>query len=359
MNTQSSPSFSSDSFRRWRSPVRGKSNPERLTNPVWQWLVETKLSAYQASQEFDGVPNDGPTWCFDRFGQSRTMLADRRVVFIAGEHEDHYDPDFYIYNDVTVVSPDGSCEILGYPTEVFPPTDFHSATLIGNRIVVIGSLSYPEDRRVGSTQVLTLDLATWEMARITTHGESPGWLHGHQAELSEDGSAILISGGLIDRCNNQQLIENIDEWQLSLGDWQWVRVTNRRWPRFEVHREDRGLLHLWLMEQALFSKKVGWDDYDSQVAALTQQLGGPALLDLVPELYRPSVPHEVVREDHRVRRIRVGDVIVRYVEDSFHIQVTIEGELPAEYVEQLRLDLVGKLGELERTTIVSREIVSA
>jgi hypothetical protein len=354
------PLFSEDDFRRWRSPVHGNSNPERLTNPVWQWLVETKLGAYQANEEFGGrsASDKGPGWCFDRFGQSRTMLADGRVVFIAGEHEDHYDPDFHIYNDVTILSPVTGCEILGYPIEAFPPTDFHSATLIGSRIVIVGNLSYPKYRRAGHTQVLTLDITTWEITRIATYGESPGWLHGHQAELSEDGSAVLISGGLIDRCDDQQLVENIDDWRLSLDDWQWERLTNRRWPRFEVHREDRRLLHLWHMEQALFSKKVGWDDYESQVVALTQELGGPPLLELVPELYRPRVPHEVLREDHRVHRIRVGDVVVRYVEDGFHIQVTVEGELPAGDVEQLRLDLIEKLTALERGAITSRDIVS-
>ena len=73
-------------------------------------------------------------WCFDRFGTSKTALEDGRTVHIGGEHEDFYDPDFHIYNDVIVVSSSGQVAIYGYPLEAFPPIDFHSATLVGKTI---------------------------------------------------------------------------------------------------------------------------------------------------------------------------------------------------------------------------------
>jgi len=58
------------------------------------------------------------------------VLPDGREVLIAGEHEDYYDPDFFIYNDVVVRAPDGKFAIYGYSKEAFPPTDFHTATLL-------------------------------------------------------------------------------------------------------------------------------------------------------------------------------------------------------------------------------------
>jgi hypothetical protein len=42
-------------------------------------------------------------------------------------------------------------EIFGYTTDVFPPTDFHSATLLSNQIVIVGNLGYPKERRAGTT----------------------------------------------------------------------------------------------------------------------------------------------------------------------------------------------------------------
>lgn len=146
-------------FLEWRSPRLGNANPSVLTNPVWEWLIRTRMNAYQATETFGGPSalEAGPGWCFERFGQTTTMLADGREVMIAGEHEDSYDPDFFIYNDVVVREPDGKITIYGYSKEVFPPTDFHTATLVQGAIVLIGSLGYMEER-LGrkETQVLQL-----------------------------------------------------------------------------------------------------------------------------------------------------------------------------------------------------------
>jgi hypothetical protein len=70
----------------------------------------------------------------------------------------------------------------------------------GNRIVIVGSLGYPADRRpAGPTPVTTLDLGTFSISSVSTSGASPGWLFGHHAVLSGDGSSILIEKGKLDR----------------------------------------------------------------------------------------------------------------------------------------------------------------
>jgi hypothetical protein len=43
-----------------------------------------------------------PVFCFRRFGRTETKLPNGRIVYIGGEHEDIYDPDLNIYNDVVV-----------------------------------------------------------------------------------------------------------------------------------------------------------------------------------------------------------------------------------------------------------------
>ena len=93
-------------------------------------------------------------------GQPSVTLPDGREVYIAGEHEDHYDPDFYIYNDVVVMDGD-QCDILGYATDIFLPTDFHTATLVRDEIILIGNLGYPEDRDPTTTQVFRLNTRDW------------------------------------------------------------------------------------------------------------------------------------------------------------------------------------------------------
>lgn len=112
-----------DLFLVWRAPRVGVNNPQRLTNPVWSWLAgRRELNAYMANLHFDGPSSMsvGPCWCGSRFGQSTTALPDGRSLSIGGEHEDHYDPDFYIYNDVILTAPSGEVEIYGYPYEAFP-----------------------------------------------------------------------------------------------------------------------------------------------------------------------------------------------------------------------------------------------
>jgi hypothetical protein len=348
-------------FREWRSPRFGEANPERMDNLVWEWLIKSKLSAYQATQRLQESVSgkDGAGWCFRRFGRSATLLADRRTVLIAGEHEDFYDPDFYIYNDVVVRHPDGRIEIFGYPREIFPPTDFHSATLVGNRIVIVGGLGYRDARQPGTTPVYILDLASFAISAVQTTGTPPGWLCQHQAILSEDGTSLIIRGGLLERAvQNASSVEKIEDWQLGLADWRWKKLTDRQWPRWEVRRKDGKQNHLFHFVRA------AWDrDYpqlrsshtglwQSSMQSLTELLGAAPDLHLFDQLFKPGIPHSNVpssKEEFRVHRIEISGVIVRYVEGAYSIQITVEGDLPTTTMQTITSDLLGKFSALENT----------
>ena len=169
-----------------------------MEEPFWEGMIRAGLTGYEATQLFDGPSSfdAGPVWCAQRFGQSITFLPDGRVVQIAGEHEDGYDPDFCIYNDVFVHATDGTIRIFGYPELVFPPTDFHTATLIDGHIYVIGSLGYPGTRRYGETPIYRLSTDTFHIERVEARGDAPGWLYGHRARLCS-AHEIRISGGTI------------------------------------------------------------------------------------------------------------------------------------------------------------------
>lgn len=343
---------SKDLFLDWRAPRRGSANPETLSNPVWAWLVHSRLSAWEANERFAGPSpmKAGPCWCFNRFGQSETALPDGRTIYVAGEHEDYYDPDFYIYNDVVVVGSAGDVAIFAYPTEIFPATDFHSATLVDDSLVLIGNLGYQDARRPGHTQVLQLELDTWKITNIETPGDMPGWIHGHQAELSPTGHEIRISGGEIVRLDEQGFVENIDEWSLDIRTWRWQRLSRRPWTRFTVIREDKGPNHLWEMHQLSWAKKVSWHDMAMQAEMLAEAIGAPPDLDVLATLYAPTSATEIIGadpDDFTTYRIRIGDVVVRYKEDSRAIQVTVEGLLDDETRDGLMHDITRKLSLLE------------
>ena len=171
----------------------GTANPEERTRPYYLEMLRTGESAYSARQRMPGLPR--AVWTADRFGQSTTRLPDGRWVQIGGEHEDSYDMDFVIFSDVVVHGPNQDVRVYFYPASVFPPTDFHTASLIGDAIWIIGGLGYMGDRLDGITPIYRLDLNDFSMSRIETSGEAPGWISRHTSVV--DGTKILVSGGKV------------------------------------------------------------------------------------------------------------------------------------------------------------------
>jgi hypothetical protein len=210
--------FQQQWFRRF-----GSANPERMNVPFWMEQVRSKEDAYAVRKKFHFDP-DGPVWCFDRYGMSRTLLPDGRVIYIAGEHEDGYDPDFCIYNDVVLEHLDGSIDIFGYPRELFPPTDFHTATLINDSIYVIGTLGYVDERRPGETPVYRLDVDSMAISFVETTGENPGWLFKHEAVANTGGTAIFVWGGEL---YSEPRVKSLPNWYgygLDLRTMKWMRL---------------------------------------------------------------------------------------------------------------------------------------
>ena len=212
----------------------GTTNPTLMQKPFWKYMVcHPHLSAYSARKENnDDFGEDSnacrPVWCFTRFGATQTYLPDGRLIRIGGEHEDCYDPDFQIYNDVVVIrnpsmvkahymysspvpsnfpltreqnhsssdpeilgtsNPD-HVTIYGYPEHVFPPTDFHTATYVRNNengdefIYIIGGLGYMKSSHRSETHVYRLRLSDFSMERVKTTGNGPArCTEGHHATL--------------------------------------------------------------------------------------------------------------------------------------------------------------------------------
>ena len=242
-----------DDYEKHRTRVFGTSNPQlhlESEQPYWYAMIRSTLDSWNGARtlgtrlgtdlrDYESVPR----YTIERFGQSRAVLPDGTVVWIAGEHEDSYDPDFMIYNDVLVIRPlppatakgddtyDASgvtrprcrpMELYGYPEDVFPPTDFHTATLVGSRIWIIGNLSYMDNRRVNETQVLVLDTATFAIEHLPTTGTIPGWLFRHNARLTRDTSEIIVSGGEV---QNETTLAPLDgEYALNLATRVWRKL---------------------------------------------------------------------------------------------------------------------------------------
>jgi hypothetical protein len=217
-----------EDFQRAFTRTFGQTNPQPMDAPFWHSMIRSGVSGYHAGQLFSDASAESiaPVWSAQRFGQSITILPDGRIVQIAGEHEDHYDPDFCIYNDVFVHMVDGSIAVYGYPEAVFPPTDFHTATLVGDSVFVIGSLGYPESRRYGETPVFRLDTHTFQMEPVETKGDPPGWLYKHQAVASGPREIRVWGGKVVTRGReNEEHRDNADTFVLDLDRQRWRRAS--------------------------------------------------------------------------------------------------------------------------------------
>lgn len=216
--------ISAQMFTQTSAPRPGRENPERCDTPFCIEQIRTGRSGWVAQHEIMGDAatreiGDEPVWSFQRFGQSATRLTDGRLVLIAGEHEDFYDPDFHIYNDVVVLDGQGGVELYLYPKLYFPPTDFHTATLDGNVIWIVGSLGYRDRRDPSRTQVLRLDLTDMSVAPVQTTGEVPPWLSHHSAEMH--GREIFCGGGKVEPDHQ----DNPHRYALNVDTGKWRRLT--------------------------------------------------------------------------------------------------------------------------------------
>jgi len=220
---------SKEEYHEGKNRRYGKSNPELADVEFWNAMVRAGVSGWRAAKTFGDTKgsNKSPVWCFSRFGKSINELPDGRIVEIAGEHEDYYDPDFCIYNDVVVHKGNGEFDIYIYPKEVFPPTDFHTATLVDNHIYIIGNLGYQEDRIFGYTPVYRLNCETFKIEKIETRGQMPDWISRHKAYYDGE-SIITIKGGKINALNKrgeEKYREHTLEYKLSLDSMEWSCVS--------------------------------------------------------------------------------------------------------------------------------------
>lgn len=214
---------SPEEYQTGKRPRAGRSNPEEMCIPFWKAMVRSGCYAYPARKQFDDTREmNGPVWCFARFGCSFTELPDGRFVQIAGEHEDYYDPDFCIYNDVIVHTAPGEFTIYGYPKDVFQPTDFHTATYVDGFLYIVGCLGYQGTRVFGTTPVYRISCEDWRIESVPTHGDNPGWLYEHSTRLVEPNILVVSDGTVALNKNGEEMHEELQgSYSLNLSTTTW------------------------------------------------------------------------------------------------------------------------------------------
>ena len=218
-------SLSKEKYLEQKHRTFGKANPQKCEISFWYDMVRCNFSAWHARRQFDDEDslNDRPVWCYERFGKSVTAIGNGEFIEIGGEHEDSYDPDFCIYNEIFHHKGGSELIIYQYPEHVFPPTDFHSAILVDKFIYIIGNLGYPAERVHGTTPVYRLDINTFEISKVETRGEHPGWIYKHSAYLKHQ-SIRIQSGEILEKSGGIETHSfNKFDYELNLNTFKWTK----------------------------------------------------------------------------------------------------------------------------------------
>ncbi|MES2674110.1 MAG: ankyrin repeat domain-containing protein [Pseudomonadota bacterium] len=225
IDSEATLSVSEDEYQSQKFRVFGKSNPELCNRAFWYNMLRCNAGAWTARKHFNETTysEDEPIWCYERYGKSITPLGNDEYIEIAGEHEGSYDPDFCIYNEVFHHKGNGVVSIYQYPENIFPPTDFHTVTLVDKFIYIIGNLGYPKNRRTGFTPVFRLNIETFVIEEVETTGNNPGWIYNHSAELIKP-EIIRIEGGLIVGIGANGEVHEINKsiFELNLKNFEWI-----------------------------------------------------------------------------------------------------------------------------------------
>jgi hypothetical protein len=125
---------------------------------------------------------------------SASSTTEEAIVDGDSDPSDIREPTYY--EKILHITKPENITIYGYPVDVFPPTDFHTATYFrdptsGNEyIFIIGGLGYPHSASRERTDIYRLDLGDFNMQRLETTGtKPPGGTDQHNAQLVHGGNS--------------------------------------------------------------------------------------------------------------------------------------------------------------------------
>ncbi|MDO4250383.1 MAG: hypothetical protein Q4C68_02615, partial [Moraxella sp.] len=275
---------------------------------------------------------------------SQTLLPNGCVVLIGGEYEDFYDPQFAIYNDIIVIDPKGGVKVYAYPKDIFPPTDFHSAVLIGDAIWVIGGLGYIQDRQYDKTLIYKINIHNFEITKVDAINDI-GLIHHHIADV--DNHQILVKEGEI-LVNIHPLIDgefsykNMNTWAFDTKNLIWKNATNYQWCGFFIRPKTIQEFYFWEFNQLVWNMEYyqGKTEFDEIIKdwinELSDCLGSCPNIQAYRNLY--TLPMEFKLQDSeefRTTIISIDGIKVRCIENEY-FEVYIEGQLAKNKLAMLK-----------------------
>jgi len=211
-----------------------------VKDPFLDYMVKAGVDPRFVREQYDFPPDfsiidevrdETAIWSFSRHGHSTTHYRNKFRIHIGGVYWDIAAPDFLIYNDVIVQDWTGRVWIYFYPSDVFPPTGYHTATLLDeefgpldsvtNGIITVGGSGYSNDRSFWETPVHHLDLNEMGIRTIDTTGDAPGWILDHSTTLVDKTKLLVTGGKILDEHDNFN--SNPNRFELDLWTRKWTK----------------------------------------------------------------------------------------------------------------------------------------
>lgn len=203
------------------------------------WLIQCDvLFSYEIKDYFQQKQFhiEEPLWTPPhlRLNQSRQSIFKKHIFNIAiggntaatdwkeYDYNDYYNPDFKIYNDVTIRHFDSKYELWNYPEEQFPPVYAHDTVHDKNIdfVYITGGLGSGDRQRKNITEIYQLNLETKDIEHIEALGDSPPCLHNHHTKMWNDDLIEMRDGDIL---KNGKAIKNLYVWYFNLKTKTWLK----------------------------------------------------------------------------------------------------------------------------------------
>ncbi|KAK9791169.1 hypothetical protein WJX73_004753 [Symbiochloris irregularis] len=152
----------------------------------------------------------------ERAGHSCTTLPDGRLLIFGGmDTGGKYHNDIWIMHPLRLTWHKLTKAVRGAPPKA---RAYHTATLVGNRVVVLGGNNAKLHWALKEVYTLSIDTFTWKEHTSEVEGEAPSPRCGHSAVAHPDGRHLLVFGGGNSEAGNFTSTLSI----LDTHTWRWT-----------------------------------------------------------------------------------------------------------------------------------------
>ncbi|MDM1757874.1 hypothetical protein HX127_09895 [Acinetobacter sp. 256-1] len=350
------------------------------TEEIFYWLTKSEvLFSYEILEFFEqqNIHIDQLPWtppCL-RLGVSREGIIEKDIFdLLVGDntaavdwrwydHKDYYEPDFPIYNDVTIKYFDQnlkfSYEIWNYPEAQFPPVYAHSTVYNEktNAVYITGGLGTGERQCKNITEIYQLDLDTKDIQKIEALGESPPCLHYHQSEICDHVLIAMKEGNIL---KNGIEIKNLYVWYFNLQTKTWLAQESEQYHHWLI-TPVQGSRFLFRDYRILLDyAEESPDKAEEYLQHLLNNNANVADYRVYKKLYYVTDDMDCSKTEdwlHQISQCNVQGQVYHCHEGHNRLEVAFSASASAEFQNMIINDLTTKLKQISGHNVIAEKVI--